>query len=181
MKISFAARKYIYWSISFISLVVILMSAYYQLGGFEEPKFGLQNDAYYSIAGKWLKGDVTRKEEGVVFEEMRNLIVTEKIKGVLCLVDYKNDTLAENEICRFVGVRLNDEVSSIPSGLEILEIEGSNAYQAALTMHPLVMPNSKKIEDFLQSKAEQEGQELDVYTMELYFDDNSVIIQMFSK
>ncbi len=181
MKISYKVRKYLYWSISFISIVVILMSIYFHLGGFEKITIGEVNSPYYSIAGKWLKGDISRKEEGLIFNEFQNLILTKKMRGVLCIMDYKNDTLSENEVCRFVGIMLENEISSIPTGIQVIEVSADKSYQAALSMHPLVMPNTQKVEEQLLKAALENGDQLDNFTMELYFEDNSVIVQMFAQ
>ncbi|MFY0625412.1 MAG: hypothetical protein JXR07_03890 [Reichenbachiella sp.] len=157
------------------------MSIYYKLGGFEDPIFGSAKDPYYSVTGKWLNGDVSKKEEGLLFNEMRDLIALDKIDGVLCMVNYKSDTLAEHEINRFVGIKLESEFSGIPNGFEVIELKAPYAYQAALTMHPLVMPNSKKIEDQLKLMAEENEDVLRPLTMEWYYSDNSVMIQMLTE
>ncbi|SMD35952.1 hypothetical protein SAMN04488029_2626 [Reichenbachiella faecimaris] len=181
MPLNTQTKKYIYWFASFTALFVILLSIYFSLGGFEEVQTAVSKNNSYSLAGKEIKGRLTSKEEHFLFEEMKGYIANGDLTGTLSIINYKDDTLGEYESRRFVGVLLEDEVSMIPAGLKVLEIKGQTTFQAALTMHPLVMPNTKKVEAKLQLLAKERGLELDNYTLEKLYDDNSVIVEMFAK
>lgn len=174
-------KKYIYWFASFLALFVILLTVYYNLGGFEEVQTAVSRNNTYSLAGKEVHGSLTSKEEHFLFEEMKGYLSSGKLTGTLAIINYQDDTLDEHESRRFVGILLEDDVSMIPKGLEVLEIEGQTTFQAALTMHPLVMPNTRKVEDMLRLLAEKRGLILRNYTLEKLYTDNSVIVEMFAK
>ncbi|MEP2026236.1 MAG: hypothetical protein ABJH98_00675 [Reichenbachiella sp.] len=181
MPLSTLSKKYIYWFASFTALFVILLTIYFNLGGFEEVQTAVSRNNIYSLAGKEINGRLTSKEEHFLFEEMKGYIASGQLKGTLSIINYKDDTLGEYESRRFVGVLLEDEVSMIPSGLTVLEVEGLTTFQAALTMHPLVMPNTEKVETKLQLLAEERGLKLQDFTLEKLYEDNSVIVEMFAK
>lgn len=181
MPLSTQKKKYFYWLASFTALFVILLSIYFNLGGFEEIQTAVSKNNSYSLAGKEIRGRLTSKEEHFLFEEMKGYITHGKLKGTLAIVNYKDDTLGDYESRRFVGVLLADEISMIPSGLTVLELVGETTFQAALTMHPLVMPNTKKVEAQLQELADDRQLRLEGYTLEKLYEDNSVIVEMFAK
>ncbi|MEO9965068.1 MAG: hypothetical protein ABJF11_04720 [Reichenbachiella sp.] len=181
MPSSTQTKKYFYWFASFTALFVILLTIYFSLGGLEEIETAVSKNNSYSLAGKEVFGKLSSKEEHFLFEEMKNLIADGSLNGTLAIVNYNNDTLDNYEVHRFVGILLDDEVSMIPAGLEILEIEGETTFQAALTMHPLVMPNTRKVESKLKVLADERGLALKNYTLEKLYQDNSVIVEMFAK
>lgn len=181
MGLSIKSSTYLYWLLSFVSLVVILMSVYYYMGGFDEVKTYKSDGSNYAIVGKWLRGEVARKEEAVLFNEVRDKLIRNKLSGTLCMVDYASDTLTKGEINRFVGILLNNTVSAIPSGYTVLELSDSVTFRAALTMHPLVMPNSRKVRQLLETHAARENEVLDSFTIEHYYVDNSVMVEVFTR
>ncbi len=173
--------KYLYWFVSFTSIVIIFMTIYYYMGGFDPIKVSHTGKANYAIAGKWLKGHVTNTQEGLLFNEIKETVLNKKVDGELCIVNYQNDTLEDREIARFIGVLLKNEIAAIPSDLEIVEITSEDSFMAALTMHPLVMPNSEKTEQMILDSAAAHSIPLKKMTLEVLYPDNSVIIQMFSE
>ena len=76
---------------------------------------------------------------------------------------------------------MGDEISEIPAGLTVREFKSATTFKVGLGMHPLVMPNTEKIETVLLEYATKNGFELEDYTMEILFQDNSVIVEMFAK
>lgn len=181
MPFSTLTKKYIYWFASFTALFVILLSIYYKLGGFEEIQTAVSRNNKYSLAGKEIQGRLTSKEEHFLFEEMKSYLDDGTLAGTLSVINYKDDTLGEYESRRFVGILLEDDISMIPAGLQVLEIIGETTFQAALTMHPLVMPNTKKVESKLKLLADERGLDLRDYSLEKLYNDNSVIVEMFAK
>ena len=181
MKFSTQTRKYTYWAFSFIALFTILTTSYHTMGGFEEIQTGTFQNEKYSIAGKSISGKFTSKDEYYLFEEVKKLIASGELIGTLTVVNYNDDSTGQRLSRRFVGVLLSDEVALIPSGFKVLEIESDYSFRAALTMHPLVMPNTEKVEAILKIKADSLGISLRNYTMERLFADNSVIVEVFGK
>ncbi len=181
MPISTRTKKYTYWLASFMALFVILLAAYYHLGGFQKIQTAISKNNKYSLAGKEVHGKPTSKEERSLFGEMKGLIANGALKGTLSIVNYKDGPLGGDGGRRFVGILLEDDISMVPSGFSVLEIESETTFQAALIMHPLVMPNTQKVEAMLKLLADKRGVQLRDYTLEKLYGDNSVIVEMFAR
>ncbi|MEQ6118868.1 hypothetical protein [Reichenbachiella sp. MALMAid0571] len=181
MKLTTRQKKYLYWLVSIVSIVTITISVYYSLGGFEEIKVVKSGNNIYNVAGKEYKGRIKNDSVNIVFNEIRSLVVDGKINGEMCVVNYHDEGLNNNEIHQFIGILLGDEISEIPSGLTVREIKAATTFKVGLGMHPLVMSNTKKIEATIQDYATQNGFELEDYTLEILFQDNSVMVEMFAK
>lgn len=181
MTLNTSQKKYLYWSFSFISMLGISMSIYYAMDGFEEISMVESNNNHYSIAGKTIKGIGVYREEKLLWEEVKKMIESEKLVGDLCIINYEQDSLKSNEVYRVIGVLLNEEVSIIPSGYFVTEIKAENSFLAALTMHPLVRPNSEKIGALLTSFADSLGFTVRNYSLERHYPDNSVLVELFAE
>ena len=179
MRLSIKRKKYIYWLVSFVSLMIILLSIYYLLGGFDSVRIERIESGRYSVVGKWVKGSAVRKEESELFSELKQLRQSGTVEGELCLIDFQNDTLTNHEVVHFMGILLMSDVFKMPQGYEVFEIDAKSTYMAALSMHPLVMPNTGKAQALLEETAAKDSVILDPMTLEIYYEDNSVMVQMF--
>ncbi len=181
MPISTRTKKYTYWFASFMALFIILLAAYYHLGGFLEIQTAISKNNKYSLAGKEARGKPTSKGDRALFGEMKGLIASGALKGTLSIVNYRDGPFGGDGGRRFVGILLEDDISMIPSGFSVLEIESETTFRAALIMHPLVMPNTEKVEAKLKLLADSRGVRLRGYTLEKLYGDNSVIVEMFAR
>ena len=181
MQINIDQKKYLYWLLSFISLLVISMSIYFFLGGFHKIKVVQSKNNHYSIAGKTIQGIGVHREEKVLWEEVKKMIVDKKLHGDLCIINYRPDTLEDKEIYRFIGVLLNEDVAIIPAGYSVTEIKAETTFLAALTMHPLVRPSSEKMDNLLTDFADSLGYTVRNYTLERHYIDNSMLVEMFAE
>lgn len=172
-------RTYLYLLLSVFSLSVIAGCIYYALGGFKEVILFETKNNIYSIAGKEFRGSISSDTIGLYFNEMKTIIEKGDLNGDLCLINYQDENLANKEVRHFIGILLGDEITEIPSGLKVREIEEENSFKAALIMHPLVRPNSEKVQGMLHEYAQELGYELKSYTLEMFYPDNSVIVEMF--
>ena len=174
-------KRNIYWAISFVSLLFISISSYYLLGGFDDYKVTGSSNNHYTIAGRWVSGLGVYQEEQDAFEEMGQLILDDKLQGVLCLIDFQPDSLERHEVHRFVGVLMEEDVFLIPKGLDVYEIKSETSFMVPLTMHPLVMPNTKTVQEKIFSYADSAGYHLKNFTLERFYQDESVLVEMFAK
>ncbi|UXP33816.1 hypothetical protein N6H18_07625 [Reichenbachiella agarivorans] len=166
---------------SLLSLTGIAMSIYFFMGGFDPLVTARSTNNVYSIAGKFVHGHRMHQVESKLFVEIRDLIQNGKLNGDLCLIDYRPDTLEDGEINRFIGILLGDDVSAIPAGFKVIELQSHATYKAALSMHPLVMPNSQKVETALRKHAATYGDSLQNFSMEIFYPDNSILVEMFAE
>jgi len=181
MPLNTRQKKYLYWSLSFFSLLGISMSIYFILGGFESIRVVRSNNNHYSIAGKTIRGIGTYEEEKMLWEEVKGLIDSKKLLGDLCVINYTPDTLQRHEVFRVVGVLLNEDVALIPAGYSVTEIEAETSFLAALTMHPLVRPNSDRMNSLLTSFADSLGFTVRDFILERHYPDNSMLVEMFAE
>ncbi|MFY0651218.1 MAG: hypothetical protein JXQ96_04255 [Cyclobacteriaceae bacterium] len=180
MKLSARIKKYLYWLVSIISLVIITLSIYQYLGGFDEIRVVQSSNNTYSVAGKEFKGRQRSDSLNLLFREIKSLILNKELNGDLCIINYpKSDD--ENEIHQFVGVLMSDDIAEIPTGLKVIEYESETTFKVGLGMHPLVMPNSDKVEEIITQYAAGKGFELENYSMEILFSDNSIMVEMFAR
>ena len=174
-------KKYLYWLLSIASVFAISMSVYYSLGGFNDISVVTSGNNIYNVAGKEYKGRITNDSLNTIFSEMKEMVIQKTIHGELCVINYRDGTLEEKEVHQFIGVLLGDEISEIPGGIEVRKFESVLTYMVGLGMHPLVMPNSQKIEKLIREQASKDGNVLYDYSMEILFPDNSVMVQMLKK
>ena len=177
MKVQY--KKYLYWSVSLSAIFSILFALYVNLGGLMPVEVVASGEVRYTLVGKEIKGRGIERLEQEVFTALKGYLSSGELKGILCLIDYK-DSIEYGIERRFIGVLLKDEMSIVPGGLEFVEFEAKQVLMSVLAMHPLVMPNSQKIESRIQNYADSLNLNLRNFTLEKLFDDNSVIVEMFS-
>ena len=181
MKFSTRNKTFLYILASLLSVIVIAACAYFLLGGFKEVIVFETNNNVYSIAGRDFKGRISNDTLGIYFNEMKSIVDNGELNGDLCLINYLDSNLNNNEIHQFIGIIMEAKIAEIPSGLKVLEIESEFSFSAALIMHPLVRPNSEKVQALIYELAQSKGQELKDYSLEIFYRDNSVIVEMFGK
>lgn len=181
MELTTKLKKYFYWIVSIVSCFVIVLSIYYSLGGFNEITVVESGNNIYNIAGKEYKGRIKNDSLNMVFSEMRELVLNKKINGELCVINYRDEELANGEVHQFIGILLGDEISEIPSGISVRAFQSETTFKAGLGMHPLVMPSAEKVEKKISNYAKEKGFQLQNYSMEILYSDNSVMVEMFTK
>ena len=180
MQLKTQYKTYLYILISAIFLAIIAICIYYLLGGFKEIIIAKTIKNSYSIAGKEFIGSYKNDTLGLYFNQMKTIIDQGKLNGDLCLINYQDSTLKNNDVHQFIGILLVDDISEIPTGLHVREMNAETSFIAALIMHPLVRPNSEKVQAMLVEFAKKEGYKLDAYTLERFYADNSVIVEMIA-
>lgn len=170
-----------YWLIALLSVGTIATCVYYLLGGFQEIKVVESYNNTYSVAGKHFTGSMKSDTLRTYFEEVREQLTEKKLRGELCIVNYRDPNLKNTEVHQFIGIRLDDEIAEIPSGFDVIELESTQTFKVALVMHPLVRPNPEKIEGLVHDYAQERGIELQELSMEILFQDNSVLVEMFAQ
>lgn len=181
MSLSTKTKTYLYWLLAFVSTASILFSIHALLGGFEELTVVESSNNTYSIAGKEFKGGMKSDTLQRYFEEVRAELAEGKLKGELCIVNFRDKDLSGTTVHQLVGVLLGDDVAEIPAGMKVVELESTKTLKVALVMHPLVRPNPDKIEGLMYAYAQEKGYTLQNISMEILYPDNSVLIEMFAE
>lgn len=164
-----------------MSVGTILFSIYFLLGGFKEIKIIESRNNIYSIAGKKFTGRMKSDTLRNYFDEIKGHILDNNVQGELCIVNFRSENLKDDHVSQFIGIVLDNEISEIPSGLSVMELQSDITLKTALTMHPLVRPNPDKIEGLMHAFAQKNGYELQELSLEILYSDNSVMVEMFAK
>ncbi|MFY0689008.1 MAG: hypothetical protein JXQ90_17690 [Cyclobacteriaceae bacterium] len=168
---------YFFWSLAIVFFGLFLATIYYHLGGFEKVEVFQLQGTERLVAGKHYAGRQTAYELEKIYEDARMLILEEKINGTLTVVNYKNDSLASNELSQFIGVILEGEMAEIPPQFEVREFSSSTRLAVFYTMHPLVFPSPSSTEEKFQNFADSAQLSLAPYTFELHYQDNSMSVE----
>lgn len=175
---------YLYLGIIAISLSIIGYTLYYfyeQLGGFEKLEVVELGAINRTVAGMSYRGKAQTKAYDDIINKCADQILNKKLDGTLTVITYKNDTLESNEVDLFIGITLNSSMSEIPYDFEIKNLRAELRYAVLLTMHPMVRPSVERVENVLTEQAKEDGKELRPMFMELYYDDDSMTIEAWTK
>ncbi len=174
-------KQYVYLALILAFLIIIVGSIYYILGGFKEVKAIPLEGTTRTIAGKQFVTHYTDEKPRDFGRECRELLADSTMQGRLVVINYHSDTLERDQIHQFIGIALSEEMSEIPQGFEIIELETSARYAVFLSMHVIVQPRPNKIEALLFAKAQEDGNELEDFFLEVWYPDNSLVVEGWVK
>ena len=170
-----------YIGIIVISMVIITASVYYLLGGTDKVEVFQLPAEQKIIVGKAFQGRPTDPTIERNFLAARRLLLDSAIIGTLTIVDYKSDTLENNEVSFFIGIAIKDRMVEVPEGFEVRKFSTQQKFALFLSMHPLVRPTSKKIEQMLTSTADSAGYDLKNFFIELHYYDDSMSVEAYAR
>ena len=153
------------------------MAFYYFVGGFKEIIIEEGGALNFRIAGNFFYGKYDNRQVEMNFVAARDLILNKKVEGELCVVAYKSDTLKEEYIAQFIGIKLV-EGAAIPEGFEERVFSADQNAVVTLDMHPIAMPNPEEVQKKLTEFAEGKGWATPGYFLEIYKPDNSMIVHV---
>ncbi len=170
-------QKTLYLSLIIVLLLLIGYSSYYLLGGFEPREAIKVGPVKRNIVGKSFLGYYKHPDLETIWTENRELFESGAIPGSIAVITYQNDTLDNDMVHQFIGIAIEGGMAEVPSGFEVKELKMNQRMMIALTMHPLVRPSPRTIEDLFDELSQKEGDQLGKYTLELHFEDNSMIVE----
>ncbi|MEM9327936.1 MAG: hypothetical protein AAGA85_19885 [Bacteroidota bacterium] len=170
-------QKALYGAVIAVLLFVIGLSVYYLIGGFEKVTILYQEGERRSVVGKYYKGYYAHPDLEDLWEASRELVRQRAIPGQLAVVNYDNDSLDNDEVEQFIGVMIEGGMAEVPPDFEVLEIDMTHQLRVFLPMHPMVRPRPRKMERMLAEFANANGYVLADHTLELHFEDNSMILE----
>ncbi|MEQ9466067.1 MAG: hypothetical protein RLN88_01575 [Ekhidna sp.] len=177
-------RAKIFYSIIIVlCLVTIILSTYYSLGGFDPVEV-------YVMAGKGrtvIGNEYIEKYDYTTFDkrmkETRAAIDSGKLKGMLTVVFFKNESIGEDSIHYFMGASIDEikDVLRLPAGYSYREFSTPKVFKIFMTQHTLVRPNPEEVARLMEVKAIEEGTLLKPYWFELYYQDESLSVEYWAK
>lgn len=173
-------KRNFYLALIGVFVTIILVSVYYFLGGFQEVKVYQLEPTRRTVVGKFFE-DAGSRPAAEHRRHIRSIVEDGEIGGLLTEVIYLNDTVANEELGRFVGITLEEDMAEVPQEFEIREFTSDTRYAVFLAMHFLVQPRPHKIEGMLYEKAAAEGKELENFFFSLVYPDGSRSVEGWVK
>lgn len=168
-------QKRIYLIIIISSLIIIGTSTYYALGGFDEIEIFEFEGSERTVIGKHYIGKFKNSEIREFILEAKALIDSGRLQGQLALVNYQNDTIGTDSTHLYIGASIDEirNILAIPAGFTYKEFRTDKVYRVFITQHPLVRPLPDDIRTLMEVHAIENGEVLQPYTFDLYYDDGS--------
>ncbi len=174
---SLKQQKIFYLSLIVVLLMILGYTSYYLLGGFEEKEVIRGGPIKRNIVGKSFRGFYKHPDLEKIWLENRELIESGAIPGSLAVITYESDSLDNDEVHQFIGIAIEGGMAEIPMGFEVKELRMDERLLIALVMHPLVRPSPRTIANMFTDFAALDGDRLGSYTLELHFQDNSMLVE----
>lgn len=175
--------KQFYLAIIAISLIIITWSTYYTLGGFDEVEVFVMEGKERTVIGKEYIEKYRYADYKKRIEETKAEIDSGRLKGMLTLVIYENDTIGQDSIHYFIGASIDEvkDVLRLPAGYTYKEFKTDKLFKVFITQHVLVRPTPDEINELMEIKAIEEGHVLQPYWFELYYKDESLSVEQWAK
>ena len=170
-------------AIIIVCLIIIAWSTYYTLGGFDPVEIFVMEGKERTVIGKEYIEKYDYDGFDKKMKETRAAIDSGRLKGMLTVVFFENDTIGEDSVHYFLGAS-KDEVKNVvmlPAGYDYREFKTDKVFKAFMTQHPLVRPNPDEMNELMEVKAIEEGEVLQPISFELYYQDNSLSVEYWAK
>ncbi len=173
--------KILYLSLIIIFGAIIVTSVFYLLGGFKEVSVQKEGSTEYTLVGKQFVSHYTSKDWITFGQQCKVLLDEEKINGNLTVITYHTDSLKEDEISKFVGILLKDDMAEIPQGFNVKQMNSENRYSVMLDMHVLVQPRPQKIEGMIINAAQTDKKDLKDFFVEIRYPNGDLQVEGWAK
>lgn len=175
--------KQFYTAIIILCLIIIALSTYYTLGGFDSLTVFALPAKERTIIGKEYKEKYDASTFDKRMKETKAAIDSGTFEGKLTVVFYEKEGMSKDSLHYFLGAS-KDEISNViklPAGYEYKEFKTDQVFKIFITQHWLVRPLPKKIKALMEARAEEEGKTLQPYSFDIYFSDGSLSTERWAK
>ena len=175
-------KKVLYSAIILVCLGIIFTSVYYSLGGFTKTEVYVFEGASRTVIGKHHIGKNNPEKIEEAMLEAKSMIESGSLKGELVLVEFFDDTLSNNSTHYFIGASFDEirNILELPSGFTYEEFKTDKIYRVFITQHPLVRPLPSDIRSMMEVKAIEDGEVLQPFSFDLYYQDGSLRIESWA-
>ena len=175
--------KQLYLAIIIVCLIIISLSTYYTLGGFDSVEVYMMEGGERTVIGKdyFEKYDYDSFKER--FIDTRTAINSGRLKGMLTVVFFKNQRIGKDSVHYFVGASVNEikDVLRLPAGYSYIEFKTDKIFKVFITQHRWVRPVPHKVNEIIEVKAIEEGVVLQPHSFELYYEDESLSVEKWAR
>lgn len=156
----------------------ILGFIYVKLGGLNEPTLEVADSPGYFITGRFYKGSYNDEAVENIFYEVRQLLKEGRLHGILTIVYYKDPMEAEGQVENFIGIATPEKTTMVPPGLEQRKIPPGKFLRATIEAHTAVMPVPGTIKEKLAALANDQGLEMGDISIEKYYSDYKLVVEV---
>ncbi len=175
--------KQLYLAIIILCLLIIAWSTYYTLGGFDPVEVYVMKGAERTVIGKEYIEKYRYSEFSQRIEEAKMEVDSGKLKGMLTVIFFQNDTIGSDSVHYFIGASKEEikDVLRLPAGYTYREFRTDKIFKVFMTQHVLVRPTPEEVGELVQIKAIEEGAVLQPFSFELYYPDRSFSVEYWSR
>lgn len=175
--------KQVYLLIIAICLIVISGAIYYSLGGFEKIEIYEFEGKERTVVGREFVGKHNSPVYDSLMKSTQEAVISGKLKGALTVVSYPNSFDDRDSVRCFIGVSFDETkgIVRVPSQYNYREFKTDKIYKMFVTQHPLVRPLPNEIASMLEVRAIQDGNVLQSFNFELYYEDGSLSVEAWTK
>ncbi|MFK7953579.1 MAG: hypothetical protein AB8B73_12090 [Ekhidna sp.] len=164
-------------------MIIISGATYYSLGGFDEIEIYEFEGKERTVIGQEFVGKHNSRVLDSLMMATKEAVNSNKLQGALTIVYYPNEFEDRDSIKCFVGASFEEikGIVSIPSKYDYREFKSSKIYKMFITQHPLVRPLPNEIASMLEVRSIEDGNVLQPFNFEIYYDDGSLSIEAWVK
>lgn len=175
--------KQIYLAIIILCLIIIAWSTYYAMGGFDPVEIYVMEGQERTVIGKEYIEKYRYSEFKQRIEEAKADVDSGRLKGMLTVIFFENDTIGPDSVHYFIGASREEikDVLRLPAGYDYKEFRTDKIFKVFMTQHVLVRPTPDEIAELVQVKAIEEGSVLQPISFELYYSDRSFSVEYWAR
>lgn len=171
-----------YRIITITCLVGIAIGLYYLLGGFDTPEIYLSESKQRTVIGRAYLLRDDHKYFRQQMDSAYDWLKEGKLNGMLTAVVYE-DGAHTDSVRYFLGASTDTEsgIMKVPAGFDYRVFEARRVYQLFITKATWIRPTPDQVEDMMQARALKEGDSLQAFTFERYFEDGTFCVEKWVK
>ena len=175
--------KQLYLAIIIVCLIIIAWSTYYTLGGFDPIEIYVMEGKERTVIGKEYIEKYRPSDFGLKMQQTKVEIDSGRLKGMLTVVFFENDTIGDDSVHYFLGASRDEikDVLQLPAGYTYKEFRTDKVFKIFMTQHVLVRPTPEEIGELVQVKSIEEGAVLQPISFELYYPDESFSVEYWAR
>lgn len=167
-------KKFLLVALVIFSIGLII---FYSLGGFNPIQISETKAPAPYLVGQRFEGRYTDQRLSEQFFEAKSWKDKEGLDGTLAVIYYNDPEKAKGQSYNFTGLALAD-TSQVPAGYEVIPYPAERLLQARIEANSLVFPRPKTVQKELQNYADANSLTLDTLSIELYYSDRELVVQV---
>ena len=160
----------------------LTLSFYFILGGFDPVEIRFFNGTTRTVIGREYVLPDGNKYFQQQMDSLKTSLLEKNLSGILTAVVYQNEDLKDS-IRYFLGAAQDSTkgVPRVPAGFDYRQYHTDRVYRIFVKQSNWTHPTPEKIEELMNAESIKEGETLEPYTFELYYEDGSFSIEKWVK